>query len=151
MRVTATPTVLRAGEIVNVVPNEAMALVDVRLLPDQPGVLDDLTQVLGAELDIEVLDWDEPLEPSVDSPAFEAMAAAVRSEDPNAIAVPFLVSGGTDAKAFATLGITGHGFTPMWLPEGFDLLSQFHADDEHLPLTALETGARALERFLLTY
>jgi acetylornithine deacetylase/succinyl-diaminopimelate desuccinylase-like protein len=102
-------------------------------------------------VDIEVVDWEGPLEPAVASPAFEAMGAAVRSEDPAAVPVPFMVSGGTDAKAFATLGITNYGFAPLWLPEGFDLLSQFHANDERLPLIALETGVRMLEKFLRTY
>jgi acetylornithine deacetylase/succinyl-diaminopimelate desuccinylase-like protein len=142
--------VLRAGEVVNVVPREASALVDVRLGPGSGDVLGVISRLLGPGVDIEVIDWAEPLEAPAGSPAFATMAASLLAEDPDGVVAPFLVSGGTDAKAFAQLGIASYGFSPMWLPAGFDLYAQFHADDERLPVAALEFGARVMDRVLLT-
>ena len=80
----------------------------------------------------------------------DAMAAALRAEDPLARAVPYTFSGGTDAKAFSTLGIRCFGFSPLMLPRGFDFASVFHGIDERVPIAALEFGVRVLGRLLAT-
>jgi acetylornithine deacetylase/succinyl-diaminopimelate desuccinylase-like protein len=62
--------------------------------------------------------------------------------------VPYTLSGGTDAKAFAALGITGYGFAPLRLPPTLAFADLFHGVDERVPVDALEFGARVLDRFL---
>jgi acetylornithine deacetylase/succinyl-diaminopimelate desuccinylase-like protein len=59
------------------------------------------------------------------------------------------MSGGTDAKQFSRLGITGYGFSPLKLPPGFDYNALFHGVDERVPVEALHFGVRVLDRFLL--
>ena len=76
------------------------------------------------------------------------MAAALRAEDPGARAVPYMLSGGTDAKAFATLGIRCYGFAPLRLPPTLEFAGMFHGVDERVPLDALQFGTRVLDRFL---
>jgi acetylornithine deacetylase/succinyl-diaminopimelate desuccinylase-like protein len=78
----------------------------------------------------------------------DGMAAALRSQDPNAVAVPYLMSGGTDAKSFSQLGIRNFGFSPLLLPPELDFSALFHGIDERVPVTALQFGVRVLDRFL---
>ena len=78
----------------------------------------------------------------------EAMQACLLAEDPGARAVPYLMSGGTDAKAWHRAGIRCFGFTPLRLPPELDFVSMFHGVDERVPVESLEFGARVLDRFL---
>jgi acetylornithine deacetylase/succinyl-diaminopimelate desuccinylase-like protein len=76
------------------------------------------------------------------------MKKALVEHDPGARAVPYTLSGGTDAKAFAPLGIPGYGFSPLRLPPTLAFADLFHGVDERVPVDALEFGARVLDRFL---
>jgi acetylornithine deacetylase/succinyl-diaminopimelate desuccinylase-like protein len=76
------------------------------------------------------------------------MAAALRAEDPGARAVPYMLSGGTDAKAFSKLGIRCFGFTPLRLPADLNFSALFHGIDERVPVEGLRFGVRVLDRFL---
>ena len=73
------------------------------------------------------------------------MAAALRTEDPGARTVPYMLSGGTDAKHFAELGMRCFGFAPLRLPPDLDFASLFHGIDERVPVDALRFGARVLD------
>ena len=76
------------------------------------------------------------------------MTEALLAEDPGGTIVPYCMSGGTDAKHFARLGMTCYGFTPLVLPEGYDYYAMFHGTDERIPLSALEAAVRIMDRFL---
>ncbi len=58
------------------------------------------------------------------------------------------MSGGTDAKQFSRLGISGYGFSPLRLPPGYDFQGLFHGVDERVPVDALRFGAAVLDDFL---
>lgn len=150
VRPSATPTVLRAGDKVNVIPSTATAQVDVRVLPGtEDQVLRTLDELLGPGIEREFVARQPPVESPIDSPWFDAMAGALRAEDPDAVVVPYCMGGGTDAKSFHTLGIDCYGFAPLAIPEGFPYRKMAHGVDERIPLSALEFGARVLSRFLL--
>ena len=146
---TVNPTMLEAGSKVNVVPGEALAHVDARFLPGHEqemfATIDDL---LGDRVVREFVVHDIALETSFDGPSIDAMAAALRAEDPGARAVPYTLSGGTDAKAFSLLGIRAYGFAPLRLPPTLDFGALFHGVDERVPIDGLEFGVRVLDRFL---
>ncbi|MBV9844233.1 MAG: M20/M25/M40 family metallo-hydrolase [Kutzneria sp.] len=149
IRNSTTPTVLRAGYKVNVIPSTAVAEIDTRVLPGTQEELDAvLDELIGPDVEREPLVTQGPVQAPVDSVWFDAMAAAVRSQDPEAVVVPYCLGGGTDAKAFAALGIPGYGFSPLWLPEGFDYRSMAHGVDERVPVEGLRFGARVLDHFL---
>jgi acetylornithine deacetylase/succinyl-diaminopimelate desuccinylase-like protein len=76
------------------------------------------------------------------------MREAVELFDPAGKAVPYCMPGGTDAKQFSRLGITGYGFSPLKLPEGFDYPALFHGVDERVPADALHFGVRVLDHFV---
>ncbi|MFB7498573.1 M20/M25/M40 family metallo-hydrolase [Streptomyces sp. NPDC056161] len=151
VRNSANPTMLDAGYKVNVIPGKAVAFVDGRYLPDGEdefrATLDRLT---GPDVDWEFHHREVALQAPVDSPTFAGMRAAIEEFAPEGHVVPFCMSGGTDAKQFSRLGITGYGFTPLKLPEGYDYQAMFHGVDERVPASALHFGVRVLDRFLRT-
>jgi acetylornithine deacetylase/succinyl-diaminopimelate desuccinylase-like protein len=59
-----------------------------------------------------------------------------------------MLSAGTDAKAFARLGIRCFGFIPLRLPPDLDFAALFHGVDERVPVDALKFGTGVLEHFL---
>ncbi|GHB16517.1 hypothetical protein GCM10010377_02750 [Streptomyces viridiviolaceus] len=151
VRNSANPTMLDAGYKINVIPGEAVAHVDGRFLPGTEeefrGTLDRLT---GPDVHWEFEHREVALQAPVDSPTYARMRAAVEEFAPEGHVVPYCMSGGTDAKQFSRLGITGYGFAPLKLPEGFDYQALFHGVDERVPVEALHFGVRVLDRFLRT-
>ncbi|MFB7109024.1 M20/M25/M40 family metallo-hydrolase [Streptomyces sp. NPDC056291] len=149
LRNSANPTMLEAGYKINVIPGEAVAHVDGRYLPGgEEEFRATLDQLTGPDVDWEFQHREVALQSPVDSPAFAAMRAAVEEFAPEGHVVPFCMPGGTDAKQFSRLGITGYGFSPLKLPEGFDYNALFHGVDERVPVEALHFGVRVLDRFL---
>lgn len=151
VRNSANPTMLAAGYKVNVIPGSAVAHVDGRVVPggeaEFEATMDALT---GPEVDWEYHHREVALQAPVDSPTFAAMRGAIERFDPEGRVVPYCMSGGTDAKQFSRLGITGYGFSPLKLPEGFDYQALFHGVDERVPVEGLHFGVRVLDHFLRT-
>lgn len=149
VRNSANPTMLEAGYKVNVIPGEAVAYVDGRYLhgfeDEFRATIDELT---GPDVDWEFHHHEVALESPVHSPTYARMRAAVEEFAPEGHVVPYCMSGGTDAKQFSRLGITGYGFSPLRLPEGYDYGAMFHGVDERVPVEALHFGVRVLDRFL---
>ena len=154
VRNTATPTVLRAGNKVNVVPSEASALLDIRTLPGTTAeTLSTVDSLLGPAVRREIIADREAVSAPPDSPWLRAMAAALSAEDADAVAVPYCLGGGTDAKAFSTLGVACYGFVPLRVPldpARYDYRAMAHGVDERVPIDGLRFGARVLDRFLRT-
>jgi acetylornithine deacetylase/succinyl-diaminopimelate desuccinylase-like protein len=149
VRNSANPTMLEAGYKINVIPADAVAYVDGRMLPGYEDefrvTMDELT---GPDVSWEYYHREAPLEAALDGPEVAAMTAALLAEDPGSHVVPYCMGGGTDAKAFARLGISGYGFMPLALPPGYDYYAMFHGVDERVPVSALQFGMRVLDRFL---
>lgn len=113
VRNSANPTMLQAGYKLNVIPGEAVAYVDGRYLAggeeEFTATLDELT---GPDVRWEFEHRETALQAPVDTPLFARMRAAVEEFAPEGYVVPYCMPGGTDAKQFSRLGITGYGFTP---------------------------------------
>ncbi len=149
VRVTSNPTVVTAGYKHNVIPDRAEALVDLRPFADQEDeVLARVRELVGPDVDIEIVHHDIGLELPFEGPLVEKMIAALDRHDPGAPVLPYLMSGGTDNKALAKLGIKGYGFAPLQLTSDLDFPSMFHGVDERVPLDALAFGRRVLADFL---
>ena len=146
---TANPTMLEAGYKANVIPGSASAVIDGRFIPGFEDELNEtITQLVGPHVSVETIARDIALEVPFEGDLVEAMCAAIVKEDSQAIPVPYLMSGGTDNKALAKLGIIGYGFSPLKLPEDFDFVAMFHGVDERVPVEGLTFGARVLKDFL---
>jgi acetylornithine deacetylase/succinyl-diaminopimelate desuccinylase-like protein len=149
IRNTANPTMLSAGYKANVIPGTAEATIDARFLPGHEAeMLETLDELIGEGIDRETLIRDIAVETSFDGAVVDSMAEALRSEDPGARPVPYLMSGGTDAKSFSTLGIRCFGFVPVRLPPDLDFITIWHGIDERVPIDGLRFGVRVLDRFL---
>jgi acetylornithine deacetylase/succinyl-diaminopimelate desuccinylase-like protein len=149
VRNTANPTRLEAGYKDNVIPGRASATIDCRTLPGQAEIfLEQLRGVIGPDIEIEHISQQGAVETGFDGALVEAMGAALRAEDPGARTVPYMLSGGTDAKAFTTLGIRCFGFAPLKLPADLNFSALFHGVDERVPVEGLQFGVRVLDRLL---
>ncbi|MEN9735968.1 MAG: hypothetical protein RL129_678, partial [Actinomycetota bacterium] len=146
---TANPTMLEAGYKANVIPGSASAVVDGRFIP---GFEDELNttikELIGEHISVETITRDKALEVPFEGDLVESMCNALIKEDSVAIPVPYVMSGGTDNKALADLGIIGYGFSPLKLPEDFNFMAMFHGVDERVPVEGLVFGARVFKEFL---
>ncbi|HQV82401.1 MAG TPA: M20/M25/M40 family metallo-hydrolase [Ornithinibacter sp.] len=148
---TSNVTMLDAGYKHNVIPQHASANVDCRFLPGhEEQLLATITELAGEHVSVEVLHRDIALDAPFEGDLVEAMVAALRTEDPDAVVLPYCLSGGTDNKALSLLGITGYGFAPLRLPADLDFAPMFHGVDERVPVDALQFGARVLGRLIAT-
>jgi acetylornithine deacetylase/succinyl-diaminopimelate desuccinylase-like protein len=149
---TASANVVAAGEKINVIPGEATARLDCRMVPGcSPGELfAELRGLAGVDLELEVIRHD-PVAANPDMTLFDTLASALRELDPGAKPVPLLLPGATDGRFFAKLGIQTYGFLPMRLPAELNFMRLIHAENERVPVDAIEFGtsavARVLERF----
>jgi acetylornithine deacetylase/succinyl-diaminopimelate desuccinylase-like protein len=147
-RNTTNPTMLDAGYKANVIPGEASAVVDGRYVPGrEEEFLAQLDRLLGPRVRREFINHDVAMEAPFDVPLVEAMSRAIDAEDPGAVVAPYILSAGTDAKAFSRLGIQGYGFSPLQLPPDLDFTALFHGVDERVPIDAVVFGVRVLDRF----
>ncbi|GAA2686881.1 MULTISPECIES: M20/M25/M40 family metallo-hydrolase [Actinosynnema] len=149
LRDTANPTMLTAGYKANVIPSVAEATVDCRILPGREEAFDaELAELLGPDVEREWIGL-PPVETTFDGALVDAMVGSISAEDPGAKVLPYMLSGGTDAKSFQRLGIRNFGFAPLKLPADLDFSGLFHGVDERVPVDALKFGVRVLDRFLL--
>ncbi|HEU0190855.1 MAG TPA: M20/M25/M40 family metallo-hydrolase [Mycobacterium sp.] len=149
LRDTATPTMLRAGYKANVIPATAEAVVDCRVLPGRQAAFEaEVDELIGPDVAREWVTKLPPYETNFDGDLVDAMNAALLAVDPDARTVPYMLSGGTDAKAFAGLGIRCFGFIPLRLPPDLDFSALFHGVDERVPVDSLRFGTDVLKHFL---
>ncbi len=149
IRNTTNPTMLDAGYKANVIPSKAAATIDARFLPGQEdALLSTIDGLLGEGVEREFIVRDIAVETGFEGALVDAMCAALQAEDPDGHPLPYLMSGGTDAKAFSTLGMRCFGFSPLLLPPDLDFMALFHGIDERVPIDGLRFGVRVLDRLL---
>ena len=152
LRNTVNATIVRGGMKINVIPSELEVELDGRLLPGQrpDDLIRELRAAVGQDVELEVVRHD-PGPPEPDLSLYDTLAGILRELDPGATPVPLLMSGVTDGRFFATLGIQTYGFLPLRLPEGLRMAKLVHAADERVPVAALDFGVeavyRAIQRF----
>ena len=150
LRDTANPTMLRAGYKANVIPATAEAVIDCRILPGRQEAFErEVDELIGPDVTREWITQLPSYETTFDGDLVDAMNNAILAVDPGARLVPYMLSGGTDAKAFYKLGIRCFGFAPLRLPPDLDFTALFHGVDERVPVDALRFGTQVLEHFLL--
>jgi acetylornithine deacetylase/succinyl-diaminopimelate desuccinylase-like protein len=146
---TASATIVRGGQSHNVIPGEVSVVLDCRLLPGfgPEEVSQELRTLAGLEIEFEVARYD-PGPPEPDMTLFGTLGAILRELDPAARPVPLLFPAVSDGRFFARLGIQTYGFLPMQLPEEFRFMDLVHAEDERIPVEAVEFGTNAIRRLL---
>ncbi len=141
---TVTPTILKAGARINVIPSVAEAQCDVRLIPGQTArdFLAELRAVIGPEIEIEFLTDTPGLESDHSTPLFDAISRVMAQHESNAPVLPYMIVGATDARHVRKLGTKVYGFCPMTTVTGE--LDRVHGHDERISVDNLAFGARVL-------
>lgn len=146
---TASPTVLRGSGKINVIPDRAEVDIDGRTLPGQTDedFLRELGAILGPEVELEVVRSLPPVvtEPA-ESPLFDAIRRGILEREPEAVVVPYMIPGYTDAKYFTRMGARWYGFAPVKLAResGIRFAEMFHGHDERIPIDGLHWGTEVL-------
>lgn len=142
---TVTPTMLKAISQINVIPSEAEALLDGRILPGSSiaTLIKELRLIVGEEVEIDVLKQSRPLETTSQSSLFTIIKTVLKELAPQAIVLPSLLTAGSDAKKVASLGIKVYGFTPT-LYEGPNEPGLVHGHNERISIRSLSWGLRVL-------
>lgn len=144
-RNTATPTILQAGSKINVIPAEAIAQVDCRVLPGTTpeSIAAEVRAVVGDRVDVEFGRFNQGQEADPASPLLETIKRCVAAHVPGSIVVPGLIAGGTDARHVNKLGIKTYGFIPARY-EGPNMTGLAHAHDERISVANLMFGAQVI-------
>ncbi|MGB5296841.1 MAG: M20/M25/M40 family metallo-hydrolase [Thermoanaerobaculia bacterium] len=137
---------LEAGERLNAAPDQASALIDIRLLPDadEEEFLREIRELVGTDIEFEVL-LSAPRSPAspTDTPFFQCLEEVLGQRAPVA---PAFIPGITDARYFRQREIPAYGFSPFML-DGSSLRG-IHGPDERIPIEAFQAGVAELERVI---
>lgn len=146
---TVQVTVLQGSQRINVVPQQASARIDIRLLPDTDAdaFLAGLERTLGKEFRVKVLVTSPPAPASPASGRLYEGFRTVLGQD--APVVPTFVPGFTDSRFFRERRIPAYGVTPFSLP-GSEL-GGIHGPDERIPLAELDRGVERMRRIVAAY
>jgi acetylornithine deacetylase/succinyl-diaminopimelate desuccinylase-like protein len=141
---TFSPNLARGGIKTNVIPDRVELDVDIRTLPGETpeSVLDHLRAALGDDLfaRVEVASLgDSPATASpVDTPMWDAMAAATRAHHADTALLPGMIVGLTDARFFRERGVVAYGAGLMSPAlSAADFSSRFHGNNERVDLESL--------------
>jgi acetylornithine deacetylase/succinyl-diaminopimelate desuccinylase-like protein len=145
LRTSISPTIIKGGYRVNVIPSEAEATLDIRGLPDEnmrefveklKGVIND-PQI---EVVRELRDSRPGAVPSgLTNAAFAAIEAAQRKYYPGVITLPTMSTGATDMAYLRAKGVQAYGVGPMVDVEDGPKGYGAHSDQERILVEALQT------------
>ena len=146
LRNTVSPTVLSGGKKVNVIPSSATVQVDGRVIPGQSidDFLQEVQRVVGPDLKINVLERWEGAVFDARTPLFDAIGRTLQRHHAGCEPVPYMIPGFTDSAAYAALGATCYGFSPVRLPPGMPFTQMYHAHNERIPVDGFVWGLRVL-------
>jgi acetylornithine deacetylase/succinyl-diaminopimelate desuccinylase-like protein len=154
LRNTATPNVIRAGNLpsVSVMPSTAELYLDGRLLPGfrPDDFIAELHELVGHDVEFEIFRYDGGPD-RADFGLYPTLASIIRNHDDKAYPVPMLMPASSDGRFFSRLGIQPYGFLPMKLPTSLNFTRLIHSADERIPVAAVQFGSdcmfELLERF----
>jgi acetylornithine deacetylase/succinyl-diaminopimelate desuccinylase-like protein len=145
LRVTFAPTIVSAGEKINVIPARAELRVDCRV---PPGMGVDvarkrLAEVLDGDVEVQFTETIEGNRSPVASPLMDAIAAWVAEHDPGAEAVPTVLPAFTDCRWWraAFPDCVAYGFFPQRHQTLYETWPLMHASDERIDVRDLGFAA----------
>lgn len=153
VRTTFAVTMLKGSEKRNVIPPEAAAEIDCRLLAgdDPEEVLEWVRQVVADDqIAVEAIRPAEvPNLSPPDTPLYKALAETIQRREPRAVVVPLVLAGYTDNWTFRRHGVHAYGFAPFVTDEAE--LYRVHGNDERISLENLRAGVRAYTELLFAF
>ncbi|MBI4528217.1 MAG: M20/M25/M40 family metallo-hydrolase [Deltaproteobacteria bacterium] len=146
IRTSINPTMLKAGFRSNVVPSEAEAYLDIRALPDEEmeNFIERMREVIGdPNVEIKPASWREAARPSrLDTEMFRALEEAQKRVYPEAITLPYMLTGATDMTPLRARGVQAYGIGPLSEEGEYRDSGGAHGDDERILERALHDFVR---------
>src|SRR5215831_17714479 len=154
MRDTIAPTVFQAGFRANVIPSDAHAVINVRLVPgDTIDVLvNDLKKLVNdpmIKFDIQPEGGFAAPNSSIETDFYALITKVTAQEFGGVPVIPFMSTGATDSAQLRLHNVQAYGLRPMPLNEA-DLM-RVHGDDERLPLAAFAKGVDCMTRIVAEF
>jgi acetylornithine deacetylase/succinyl-diaminopimelate desuccinylase-like protein len=147
LRNTISLTGLSGSNKTNVIPAEASAEVDIRLLPDADpdSVLATLRSVVAdtAVHFAPLIVPKTPFESPTNTDFFRAVERVAHERDPGAFVTSTMLTGATDRPMYRKLGIVVYGVDPFRTNDD-DEQKGMHGNDERLSVASLGFGIRFL-------
>jgi carboxypeptidase PM20D1 len=141
VRTTMAATIIQGGIKDNVLPAQAGAVINCRILPGDSSAmtLDHIRKVIDDEAVQIILPEESTWEPSpvspVDSPVFQNVTNTIRQVFPDAVVAPYLVAGATDARYYTAVSDNVYRFSPCVIDA--ELLKTMHGINERIPVDGL--------------
>ena len=143
LRNTATLTIMRGGDKVNVIPAESEAHFDARLLPTEShdNFFAKIRRLAGDEVEVERIGADiaEPGPSRYNNVYFKGISDCIRSfKGKGTPVLPSITTGATDLRYFRNLGVTSFGFFPITLTKEEHM--KMHRKDERISIENIREG-----------
>jgi acetylornithine deacetylase/succinyl-diaminopimelate desuccinylase-like protein len=154
LRDTVAPTVLTAGIANNVIPDEARANLNVRLLPGNTldKVVNDLNKLINdpaVKLEVKPNAGLAAPPSSLESDFYNIICKVASQEFGGAPALPFQSTWLTDSAQLRLHNVQAYGLVPFPLTQ--DDLKRMHGDDERIPLAAFDKGVEVLAKIVADF
>jgi carboxypeptidase PM20D1 len=139
IRTTAAATMVGGGVRSNVLPQEARAVVNVRVIPGDSvtAVLDHIRSVVGDEVRVSLSEFGEHSDPAplsrTDTPGWTSVVETIREVFPGVVPTPWILFGATDSRYFAPIADGVYRFAPFTATP--DDLSRIHGTGERVRVT----------------
>jgi carboxypeptidase PM20D1 len=150
IRTTTAVTMVSGGVKSNVLPQEAWAVANFRILPGDSvrSVLDHVRSVVGPDISVEPLGeryWEPSAYSSIESDAWRVVRTSVEETFPEAVVAPWILTGATDSRYFEPFSDAVYGFGPFTVdPE----LGGIHGTDERVRVADADRAVSFFCRFI---
>ncbi|MBI4831337.1 MAG: M20/M25/M40 family metallo-hydrolase [Candidatus Lindowbacteria bacterium] len=148
---TITPTVIKGGVKVNVIPDSCELMVDCRLLPgvtreDLESLLLGIVDSDKIKLEFEV--FNEATESPIETEIFSVIEQVITSNYPDGLVSPLMMSGGTDSRFLRLKGVPAYGFAPLILSK--EDISSIHGANEKVSIANYASALRTMYHVIST-
>lgn len=153
IRTTTAPTIFQAGTKDNVLPSQARAVVNFRILPGDSvaGVVAHVRRVVDdTAVHVRAMEGfsSEPSPVSrTDGEPYRVLERSVRQAAPDAVVAPYLVVGGTDARHYHAMSDGVFRFLPVRVTP--DDLDRIHGTGERIAVRDYAAGIRFYRQLLV--
>ncbi len=141
IRDTCSVTRLQGSAKINVIPAEAWAEIDCRILPDRPVkefVVEFEEVIASADVEVEILMAFSPAISSIGTEVYSAIEDFAAEFYPDAQVMPAVLGGFTDSHFTRDIGIESYGFSPFIIDA--DEVRRIHGNDERISIDAFRQG-----------
>ena len=154
LRTSVVPTVIDAGFRRNVIPSEASAILDIRMLPDEDveGFYEDLAAVIDdprVEIVPEAIYRPAAPPSEIDNEMFQTLERVAVEMYPEATVLPIMSTGATDMAQVRAKGVQAYGIGPARTIEEINSGFGAHGDNERVEEAAFVSMVEYLWRVIV--